>query len=327
MQLAFVGDVMLGRLVNQRLKSAPPVFPWGDTLPVLARADIRFANLECVMADGGTPQPGKVFHFRSDVRNVAVLTAASIDAVSLANNHVLDYGPDAFRESLPALDRCGILHAGAGPDLEAARRPVIRRMGPTAVGLIAFTDNQPDWEAGPQRPGVYYVPVEERQRGDTRVGDLLALVRRTKARADLLVVSAHWGGNWGSEVPAAHRELARALVDAGADVVFGHSAHIFRGIELYAGRPLIYSAGDFIDDYAVDPEERNDQSFIFRLETSGSLPVRLQLHPTEITGFQAQLAAKSAHRIAARMQELSTQLGTRSRWSDETNVLEIPLDS
>jgi poly-gamma-glutamate synthesis protein (capsule biosynthesis protein) len=327
MQLAFVGDVMLGRLVNQRLKSAPPVFPWGDTLPVLARADIRFANLECVLADGGTPQPGKVFHFRSDARNAAVLAAAGIDAVSLANNHVLDYGEAAFHEMLPVLDRAGLLHAGAGPDLEAARRPVIRRVGRTAVGLIAFTDNQPDWEAGPQRPGVYYVPVEERQRGDTRVRDLLALVRRTKARTDLLVVSAHWGGNWGAEVPAAHRELARALVDAGADVVFGHSAHIFRGIELYAGRPLIYSAGDFIDDYAVDPEERNDQSFIFRLETSGSLPVRLQLHPTEITGFQAQLAGKSAHRIAARMQELSTQLGTRSRWSDETNVLEIPLDS
>jgi poly-gamma-glutamate synthesis protein (capsule biosynthesis protein) len=327
MQLAFMGDVMLGRLVNQRLKAVPPDFPWGDTLPVLAQADIRFANLECVLADGGTPQPGKVFHFRSDVRNAAVLAAAAIDAVSLANNHVLDYGQDAFRETLPALDRSGILHAGAGPDLEAARRPVIRRVGPTAVGLIAFTDNQPDWEAGPGRPGVYYVPVDERQRSDARVRDLLALVRRTKVRADLLVVSAHWGGNWGAEVPSAHRELGRALVDAGADVVFGHSAHIFRGIELYRGRPLIYSAGDFIDDYAVDPEERNDQSFIFGLETSGSVPVRLQLHPTQVTGFQARLAGQNSLQIATRMQELSHQLGTRSNWSEDTAVLDIPVDS
>lgn len=326
MQLAFVGDVMLGRLVNRQLKSVPPGFPWGDTLPVLARADIRFANLECVLADGGAPQPGKVFHFRSDVRNVAVLSAAAIDAVALANNHVLDYGLDAFRETLPALDRCGILHAGAGPDLEAALRPAIRRVGPAAVGLIAFTDNQPDWEAGPQRPGVYYVPVGERQRDDARVRDLLALVRRTRARADLLVVSAHWGGNWGAEVPSAHRELGRALVDAGADVVFGHSAHVFRGVELYRGRPLIYSAGDFIDDYAVDPAERNDQSFIFRLETSGGVPVRLQLHPTEITGFQARLAGKGSRQIAARMQELCVQLGTRSNWSEDANVLEIPVD-
>ncbi|MFF1381931.1 CapA family protein [Arthrobacter sp. NPDC058288] len=326
MRLVFLGDVMLGRLVNQQLRTVPPAFPWGDTLPVLAQGDIRFANLECVLADGGTPQPGKVFHFRSDTRNAAVLTAAGIDAVSLANNHVLDYGADAFRETLPALDRSGILHAGAGPDLEAAQRPAIRRAGQAAVGLIAFTDNQPDWEAGPHRPGVYYVPADGRQQGDARVRDLLALVRRTKARADLLVVSAHWGGNWGADVPSAHRDLARALVDAGADVVFGHSAHIFRGVELYRGRPLIYSTGDFIDDYAVDPGERNDQSFIFCLETAGAVPVRLQLHPTVIAGFQARLAGKSSRHIALRMQGLSAQLGTQSRWVDETNVLEIPVD-
>jgi poly-gamma-glutamate synthesis protein (capsule biosynthesis protein) len=326
MRLVFLGDVMLGRLVNERLRLAPPAFPWGDTLPVLAQADIRFANLECVLADGGTPQPGKVFHFRSDARNVAVLAAAGIDAVSLANNHVLDYGADAFRETLAALDRSGILHAGAGPDRDAARRPTIRRLGHTAVGLIAFTDNQPDWEAGPRRAGVYYVPVDERQQGDASVRNLLALVRRTKARADFLVVSAHWGGNWGADVPSAHRDLGRALVDAGADVVFGHSAHIFRGVELYRGRPLIYSAGDFIDDYAVDPKERNDETFIFLVETAAGVPSRVRLFPTVIAGFQARLARKSSRRIAGRMQRLSARLGTPSRWDEDAGALEILVD-
>jgi poly-gamma-glutamate synthesis protein (capsule biosynthesis protein) len=323
MRLVLLGDVMLGRLVNERLRLAPPAFPWGDTLPVLAQGDIRFANLECVLADGGRPEPGKVFHFRSDARNVAVLTAADINAVSLANNHVLDYGADAFRETLPALDRNGILHAGAGPDLDAARRPAIRRVGRTAVGFIAFTDNQPDWAAGPQQPGVYYVPVHD---GDGRVGDLLALVRRTKARAGLLVVSAHRGGNWGTDVPTAHRDLGRALVDAGADVVFGHSAHIFRGVEIYRGRLLIYSAGDFVDDYAVDPQERNDESFIFLVETAGGRPSRLRLFPTVIAGFQAQLAEKSSRRIATRMQRLSALMGTPSRWDEDAGTLEIPVD-
>jgi len=325
MRLVLLGDVMLGRLVNQRLKSAPPAFPWGDTLPVLARADVRIANLECVLADGGIPQPGKVFHFRSDLKNVATLTAAGINAVSLANNHVLDYGTQAFRKTLPALDSHGILHAGAGPDLEAARRPAIRRVGHTAVGFLAFTDNQPDWEAGPRRPGVFYVPADDGAE-DERVRDLLALVRRTKARADLLVVSAHWGGNWGADPPSGHRRLGKALVDAGADIVFGHSAHVFRGVEIHRGRPIIYSAGDFIDDYAVD-EERNDQSFIFGVETSRALPVRLRLHPTVIAEFQARLAGKSAHAIAARMQRLCARLGTQSQWSDEANVLEIPVAS
>lgn len=324
MRLVLLGDVMLGRLVNDRLRQAPAAFPWGDTLPVLAQADARFANLECVLADGGEPQRGKVFHFRSDLKNVATLTAAGINAVSLANNHVLDYGVDAFRETLPALDRSGILHAGAGPDRDAARRPAITNLGNTAVAFIAFTDNEPDWEAGPRRPGVYYVPVDA---GDSRVRELLALVRRTRATVGLLVVSAHWGGNWGAEVPSAHRDLGRSLVDAGADVVFGHSAHIFRGVEIYRGRPLVYSAGDFVDDYAVDPGERNDESFIFVVETAADVPARVRLFPTIIAGFQARLAGKSSLRIAERMQRLSAQLGTQSRWDEDTGTLEIQVES
>lgn len=323
MQIALLGDVMLGRLVNEQLETTGPAYPWGDTVAVLRQADVRFANLECVLAGGGEPEPGKVFHFRSDLKNVACLLAAGIDVVSLANNHVLDFGADAFREMFPALDTNGILHAGAGTDREAARRPAVRRAAATAVGFIAFTDNQPGWEATDTSPGVYYVPVVD---GDRRVAELLDLVRRTRARVQLLIVSAHWGPNWGSGVPSEHRNLARALIGAGADVVFGHSPHIFRGVELYRNRPIIYSAGDFVDDYAVDPVERNDQSFIFVLETRGSAPSALRLHPTVITDFQARLARGSSRDIAGRMQRLSEHLGTRSAWIEDGGFLEIQID-
>lgn len=321
MLIGLLGDVMLGRLVNERLRRVSADYPWGDTGSVLRQADLTIANLECVLAAGGDPEAGKVFHFRSDPKNVASLRSAGIGMVSLANNHVLDYGAGAFREMLPALDAAGILHAGAGLDREAARRPVVRRVSGTAVGLIAFTDNQPDWEAG-RGPGVFYVPVVD---GDRRVADLLALVRRTKARVQLLIVSTHWGPNWGSGAPAEHRELARALIEAGADVVYGHSPHIFRGVELYRGRPIIYSAGDFVDDYAVDPLERNDQSFIFLLGTDGGTPLGLRLYPTLITDFQARLAGAGSLRIAERMQRLSRHLGTASSWDAAGGFLEIPL--
>lgn len=327
MQIALLGDVMLGRLVNRHLATAAPAHPWGDTLELLRRADLRIANLECVLASGGRPEPGKVFHFRSDLKNVDSLLAAGIDIVSLANNHVLDFGQDAFREMLPALDGHGILHAGAGLDLDAARRPAVRRAGGIDVGFIAFTDNEPDWEAGNTAPGIHYVPVEEDPAGDAgrRGAELLDLVRRTRARVQLLIVSAHWGGNWGSEVPDRHRGLARDLVDAGADVVFGHSPHIFRGVGIHRNRPIIFSAGDFVDDYAVDPDERNDQSFLFMLETEGAEPRMLRLYPTVIAGFRACLAGRSAQDIAARMQRLSRQLGTRSEWNPAERCLEIPL--
>ena len=321
MLIGLLGDVMLGRLVNERLRRVGADYPWGDTDTVLRRADLTIANLECVLAAGGEPQAGKVFHFRSDPKNAASLLSAGIGMVSLANNHVLDYGPGAFREMLPVLDSAGILHAGAGLDGDAARRPAVRRVSGTAVGLISFTDNQPDWEAG-RGPGVFYVPVMD---GDPRVAELLALVRRTKARVGLLVVSAHWGPNWGSGAPSEHRELARALIEAGADVVFGHSPHIFRGVEVFRNRPIIYSAGDFVDDYAVDPVERNDQSFIFLLETNGGTPLTLRLHPTLITGFQARLAGRDSRQIAERMQRLSRHLGTASSWDAAGGFLEIPL--
>ncbi|MGO4229273.1 CapA family protein [Arthrobacter sp. YAF34] len=326
MQIALLGDVMLGRLVNRHLATASPADPWGDTLELLGRADLRIANLECVLASGGVPEPGKVFHFRSDLKNVASLLAAGIDVVSLANNHVLDFGQDAFREMLPALDSHGILHAGAGPDLDAARRPAVRRVGAADVGVIAFTDNQPDWEAGDTNPGIYYVPVEEDAADGARRGaGLLELVRRTRPGVQLLIVSAHWGGNWGSGVPDRHRSLARDLIEAGADVVFGHSPHIFRGVGIHRSRPIIYGAGDFVDDYAVDPDERNDQSFLFMLETDGSEPRTLRLYPTVIAGFQARLAGRSAPDIAARMRRLSMHLGTWSEWNAAERCLEIPL--
>ncbi|WP_024367867.1 CapA family protein [Arthrobacter sp. TB 26] len=321
MLIGLLGDVMLGRLVNERLRRVSADYPWGDTGSVLRQADLTIANLECVLAAGGDPEAGKMFHFRSDPKNVASLRSAGIGMVSLANNHVLDYGAGAFREMLPALDAAGILHAGAGLDREAARRPAVRRVSGTAVGLIAFTDNQPDWEAG-RGPGVFYVPVVD---SDRRVADLLALVRRTKARVELLIVSTHWGPNWGSGAPSEHRELARALIEAGADVVYGHSPHIFRGIELYRGRPIIYSAGDFVDDYAVDPLERNDQSFIFLLDTDGGTPLGLRLYPTLITDFQARLAGAGSLRIAERMQRLSRHLGTASSWDASGGFLDIPL--
>lgn len=322
MQIAFLGDVMLGRLVNDHLQTVAPAYPWGDTLPVLRRADLRIANLECVLADGGKPAPGKVFTFRTDLKNVRSLLLAQIDLVSLANNHVLDYGTDALQEMLPTLDRHGILHAGAGTDLTSAARPAVCRVGGTAVGFVAFTDNQPEWEAAPGTPGVYYVPVTTHGQ---RVDQLLALLRRTKARVQLLIVSAHWGGNWGSDAPPEHRALARQLVEAGADVVFGHSPHVFRGVEVYRGRPIIYSAGDFVDDYAVDPEERNDLSFIFLMETDGGTPRALRLFPTIIAGFRVRLAVRSARDTADRMARLCGDLGTGSSWNAGEGCLELPL--
>jgi poly-gamma-glutamate synthesis protein (capsule biosynthesis protein) len=310
MRIVLLGDLMLGRLVNRYLASTPPEYPWGNTLPLLRSGDALIINLECVLADRGKRWPGKVFTFRSDSKNVAVLTAARVTAVSLANNHSLDYGPDALLDCIAVLNRHAIRLAGAGASGEMAAQPTRFWIGDRPVTFVAFTDNELEWEAG-ERPGVHYIPLDP---PDERFDRLLATIDAARRPNDLVIVSAHWGPNWGYHPLREHVQAAHLLVDAGADVVFGHSPHIVRGIELYHGRPILYSCGDYIDDYAIDEIERNDESFVFCLDYEGNELQRILLVPTLIERFQATLARGVDHvRIVKMMQVLCDLLNTESR--------------
>jgi poly-gamma-glutamate capsule biosynthesis protein CapA/YwtB (metallophosphatase superfamily) len=323
LQLVMLGDCMLGRLVDEVLETQPPEYPWGDTLPVLQGADWRMCNLECVVSDRGTPWSAytKAFHFRSSAKNIAVLKAAKINAVSIANNHTLDYGYDAMFEMLEILDRSEIAHNGAGASLEEASRLAISNVRGTKVGLLAFTDNEPGWEATTHRPGAFYVPVDLK---DRRAQNLLEIIRRERNAVDLLIVSAHWGSNWGYAPEKGHVAFAHALIEAGASAIFGHSCHVFRGIEFYKGCPIFYSAGNFVDDYAVDPIERNDEAFIYVLEVRDWIAEAVHLHPTLIRNCQAR-RAEGVRRMAIvqKMEELCAAFGTSAIWNSDRQWLEI----
>lgn len=312
MRLTFIGDVMLGRLVNECLAKVPPEYPWGDTMGVLRSADALFINLECVLADRGTPSPGKTFTFRGDLRNVAVLNAARVAAASVANNHSLDYGPDALLDCLALLRAHAILPAGAGPSLEAARAPAVVAAAAVRVAFLAFTDDVPAWEAGDATPGIFHVPLTAAPpEPNPRLDGLLWAIEAARGKGSLVVVSAHWGPNWEASPLAAHTRAAHLFIDRGADVVFGHSPHIVRGVEMYRGRPILYGCGDFVDDYAIDPLRRNDQSCIFCLDYDGGRLRQILLLPTLIARCQARLAGGSARaRIVRMMQTLCAELGT-----------------
>lgn len=327
LELLLLGDCMLGRLVNEVLENAPPEYPWGDTLPILHSADWRLCNLECVISDRGTPWPAypKAFHFRSAAKNIAVLKTAEINAVSLANNHVLDYGYDAMFEMLEILDRAGVVHSGAGMNLVQASGLATAEVAGRKIGLLAFTDNEPDWEATKDWPGVFYVPTNF---NDSRVSRLLDLIREQREAVDFLIISAHWGSNWGYTPPKDHVAMAHALVDAGADLVFGHSSHVFRGIEFYQGRPILYGAGDFVDDYAVDKTERNDQAFIYVVDAEERISQSLRLYPTLIRGCRSSRAeGVYALIVADKMKALSEAFGTSANWIQPLQFLKIACSS
>jgi poly-gamma-glutamate synthesis protein (capsule biosynthesis protein) len=323
MTLLFVGDVMLGRLVNEVLKQKSPAYPWGDTLSLFHAADVRICNLECVISDQGTPWSAtpKVFHFRSDAKNIESLRVAHINAVSLANNHSLDFDYQGLLHTMRNLAAAGIQYAGAGTTIAEASTPALWETKGKKLGLIAFTDNEPAWEATEERPGIWYVPIDLKEK---RAQQLLERVSQTKERVDFLIVSAHWGPNWGYAPPAEHVPFAHALIDAGADVLFGHSGHIVRGIEIYRDKPIMYCTGDFIDDYAIDEIERNDRSFIFVVEIDEQVPVRLLLYPTVIEAFHARRARPHERTaIVPPMQKLCMQLNTATTWNEQEECLEI----
>jgi poly-gamma-glutamate capsule biosynthesis protein CapA/YwtB (metallophosphatase superfamily) len=309
--IALAGDVMLGRGVNETLRGVRPEEPWGDTLPLLHSADLRIINLECAITEykrqwSRTP---KVFHFRADPVAIEVLSTARIDACSLANNHTLDFEEQGLLDTLMHLENAGIRYAGAGRDREEAAQPALLEVPPIWVALVAFTDNEPPFAAGPAKPGTNYLPVSMELEVLRRVEEAVGEAR--EAGAEIVVFSNHWGPNMVERPREAFRRFARAVVDRGADLYYGHSAHVFQGVEIYRGKPILYDTGDFIDDYAVDPRLRNDRSFLFLVSVDGSQLRRLELFPVSLPYARVELA-RGAEReaILHRMVALSAELGT-----------------
>jgi poly-gamma-glutamate capsule biosynthesis protein CapA/YwtB (metallophosphatase superfamily) len=293
-QIALTGDVMLGRLVDQYViqnRSVRPQALWGDVLPIMLAADCRLINLECVISSQGEEwhPTTKEFHFRARPRALEFLQAAKIDGVTLANNHILDFGIEALLDCLTLLDRTGIKRTGAGATLQEALIPAVLGLPQGRVAVVALTDNEPEWEATGTKPGINYVVHNERGLMEPYRSRMAQVLSFAKRQAELVIISAHVGPNWGAPSRAI-QALAHDLIDMGADLFWGHSNHTPQGIELYKNKTILYSAGDFVDDYMVDKDERNDLSFLFVLEGEKGRISRIRLYPVRIEDLGVRLA-------------------------------------
>jgi poly-gamma-glutamate capsule biosynthesis protein CapA/YwtB (metallophosphatase superfamily) len=327
LRLALIGDVMLGRKVDEALKDhMRPEEPWGDVMPLLEAADLRIINLECAITDNEQPwtRTPKVFHFRAKPSAIETLRTARVDVCSLANNHTLDFEEQGLLDTLKHLDAAGIRHAGAGRNQNEAADPAILtvRVGHTnRVALLAFTNNEPPFAAGTDRPGTNYLPVSLDPSVLRRVERAVADVR--EVGVDTVIFSNHWGPNMVQRPNEIFRRFARAVIDRGVDIYYGHSAHVFQGVEIYRGKPILYDTGDFIDDYAVNPELRNDWSFLFWVSVEGGRFERLDLTPVKLSYARVDLATSGEREaILDRMEHLSAEMGTVFARSEGTLVLE-----
>ena len=252
--IAFVGDVMLddgpGRTIRH---GRDPLAPFAA---ILDAADIRVGNLECVVATGGTPEPGKPFTFRAHPRTLKVLKR-HFDALGLANNHSGDYGPDAFGEMLGLLDREGIDHFGGGHDLAQAHEPLIIERHGLRIALLGYNEFFPRWfEADEDKPGIAW-SEDEQVRLDIRNA-------RLRHGADLVIPVMHWGWEHERIASSRQRALARLMIDAGADAVVGGHPHVTQDVEQYRGKPIIYSLGNFVFDGFTDRD--NNTGWLLRME-------------------------------------------------------------
>ncbi|WP_435346688.1 CapA family protein [Haloarchaeobius sp. HRN-SO-5] len=326
--IGLTGDVMLGRLVDQYQRQRAVTAVWGDVLDRLGALDGLFVNLECCLSTRGEPwrRTRRPFHFRADPDwAVPALRRAGVDCCGLANNHVLDYEERALLDTLDHLDEAGIPHAGAGRTREEAFQPAVVGVDDLDVGFVSLTDNTPEYAATETEPGTAWVEIDVDD-AETRAAVDETLQRVRQHDPDLLVASLHWGPNMVEEPPESFRTFARWLVDRGVDVLHGHSAHVFQGVEVYDGQPICYDTGDFVDDYAVDERLHNDRSFLFELTVTDAGEVtELRLTPTEIDDCAVHEAPDPVARWSRkRMQALSAPFGTTFEREGDQLVLSLP---
>lgn len=349
LRIGFTGDVMLGRVVNDRQRRRSVDAVWGPVLERLHNLDGLVINLECCLSTRGQQwqRTYRPFHFRADPDwAIPALEHAGVDVCTLANNHILDYEEVALRDTLDALDEADIAHTGAGETIDEALEPAVRTLEDSnadsddlEIAVIGLTDNTPEYAAGEDSPGTAWIEISESRRDSssrTQSDDVVddaethrrvreALERARETSPNLLVASLHWGPNMVTTPPDSFREFGRWLVEEGVDIVHGHSAHVFQAIEVHEGCPIIYDAGDFVDDYRVDPELRNDRSFLFVLSvTADGDPLELRLHPTEIDDCAVgEASSEAAEWSRKRMRTLSAPFGTAFDRDGDALVLSL----
>ncbi len=246
-----------------------PDYPWHGVRSVLGRGDLRIANLETPLCEPGPIHyPLKLVHLRSSAPPATLsLRNAGFNLVSLANNHLLDYGPQAMMSTIETLDQAGIKHAGAGRNETEARGPVFLDIAGRRIAFLSFCSMPPTaYGARDDRPGTAFIRDED---------EVLAEIRAAKARADLVLVAMHWGRDYIPFAPARNRRLGRACIDAGAALVIGHHPHVLQGIEVYRGGLIAYSLGNFVFGNGANPR----YGAILEAELAQDGLARVTIHP------------------------------------------------
>jgi len=292
---------------------------WGDALQVLDNIDpnLRIINLETAVTSSSEYWQNKSIHYRMHPKNVPLLTNAKIDVCVLANNHMLDWGRKGLRQTIQTLNNNGITLVGAGLDAESALEPAIMELAGSRLLVFSYATVDSgipsSWSAGEDRAGINLLEKLDAGTAEKVISDINSFQKKT----DRVVTSIHWGGNWGYKIPKVQREFAHSLIDAGVDLIHGHSSHHPKAIEVYNNRLILYGCGDLINDYeGISGYEsfRDDLSLLYfaTLNANASLH-SLQMAPMKIKKFRLNYANEKdtkwmVERLNRECQQLDTEI-------------------
>ncbi len=287
--LIFGGDVTLTDAYTDKVgKNQQWAF---SQLEEFRQADISMVNLEAPFTSAAQPLPGKKFNFKAPVENVQALQTGGIDIVNLANNHAMDYQRAGLIETTQTLKKAGIQSVGAGEDIKAARRPVIMDVKGKKVAYLGYYDAD------------LHAATEKTAGTNPRHNDRVAAdIKALRGQVDWIVVNYHWGEELAKYPGDWQIDLARFTVDQGADLVVGHHPHVLQGAEVYKGRPIVYSLGNFIfggnsisdyDTAALKVSLKDEQ-------------MRVEFLPVQVRGYQARVVnGQSGQQILGQITSVS----------------------
>jgi hypothetical protein len=275
LRIAFVGDIMLDGGPGHWISLGKD--PFARCREILDQADLRIGNLECVLGSGGERQ-SKPYVFRGAGGSAKFLKPV-FDAVGLANNHTLDYGPDGLMGCIAELKKEGIPYFGGGKNIQRSRKPLVLEKKGRRIGLLGFNEFfAEDYAAGEDRPGNN--PLER-----TALLDDIRLCR-DRLRCDVVLPFLHWGEEMEMQPREDQRTLAKECIDAGASAIIGAHPHVAQTVDLYHGRPIVYSLGNFVFDYfAGDQEVSLGWIATLEIDSAGHVDLRLDAVTMDAAGI------------------------------------------
>ncbi len=312
--LNFGGDVMFSGKVGELLTKKGYDYPYQYVKKLFTSDDLTVVNLETPVTGSNTTAADKTYAFKSSPEALPHMAAAGIDAVNLANNHILDQGIVGLTDTIRQLDASGVQYVGAGADAARAYEPVIFERKGIRIALLGFSRviPQASWNAGAHQPGVataYDATAAE------------AAIRKAKKNADLVVVVAHWGVERSDTTVDHQTDLAHRFVDAGADLVVGGHPHVLQGVEQYKGKWIAYSTGNFIFTHSL--VEKTWDTGVFQAVCSVKGDCSMKVIPyTANLGQPVPMEQQPAGALLQRLQSLSKGV----RFDVKGNAIPFPID-